>query len=898
MLLTLGYLSYFANQTCLMWANENWTRRWDGSEDQVLLTQDYHPADEPALLAEFARHFADPRYIRIAGRPVLMIYRPRLIPDTAATLARWRARFRSLCDEDPVFIMAQSFGDTDPRPFGLDAAVEFPPHKITERLHLINDALDVLDPAFTAEVFSYGDLALESVQEPPSPFPLIKTACPSWDNDPRRQGAGLVMHGSTPAAYQVWLTELIHLARTRPVLGESLVCINAWNEWAEGATLEPDVHFGAAYLNATGRAVAGLAPPGARTRLLLVGHDAFPSGAQTLLLHIGRVLRRVHGVDVTFLLLAGGGMEAAYKAVAPLQIAADLSQLAELAADARAAGCIAALVNTAAAASACAVLHRQGIATTLLVHEMPRLIREKGLQSGLREGVAHARHVVFSSPFVRDHCHELVALDPAKTEILPQGLYAPAKPEPSALAAIRTELRVPATGLLAVGMGYADLRKGFDLFLQVWRAAQDGALPVHFAWAGEMDPTMGHYLAAEIAAAEATGRFRYLGQRRDAAALLAAADVFLLTSREDPLPSVALEAMSAGTQVVAFEETGGIAAVLAQLGGGTCVRLGDTAAMAKAMRAAALAKPARAARLARDATAMFDFPRYVARLLALAAPALPSISVVVPSYNYAQYLPGRLASIFAQTTPVHEVIVLDDASTDDSVAVTQATATAWHRDIAIETRARNSGSVFAQWRRAAERATGEWLWIAEADDLCDPLMLSRLTHAIGRARNPVLAFCDSRAIDAAGDTVYPDYKAYYAQTAPGTLSTDAIFEGPAFLRTHLTERNLILNASGVLWRRSALLAALQRCQLDLKRLRLAGDWRLYAEILAEDGAQIAYVAAPLNQHRRHPKSVTSRLPQKFHQDEIAQLRATVSRLTGGSATPRPRRLRRSTVRDL
>ena len=68
---------------CLMWANENWTRRWDGSEDAVLMSQDYRDADEPALLAEFARCFADDRYIRLLGRPLLMIYRARLIPDTA-----------------------------------------------------------------------------------------------------------------------------------------------------------------------------------------------------------------------------------------------------------------------------------------------------------------------------------------------------------------------------------------------------------------------------------------------------------------------------------------------------------------------------------------------------------------------------------------------------------------------------------------------------------------------------------------------------------------------------------------------------------------------------------------------------------------------------------------------
>src|SRR5262245_21871127 len=79
---------------CLMWANENWTRRWDGSEDQVLISQDYRPADDPALIDTFARHFRDPRYIRVEGRPLLMVYRAGIIPDTRATITRWRKLFR------------------------------------------------------------------------------------------------------------------------------------------------------------------------------------------------------------------------------------------------------------------------------------------------------------------------------------------------------------------------------------------------------------------------------------------------------------------------------------------------------------------------------------------------------------------------------------------------------------------------------------------------------------------------------------------------------------------------------------------------------------------------------------------------------------------------------------
>ena len=380
---------------CLMWANENWTRRWDGSDDQVLISQDYRAADEPALLAEFARHFADPRYIRLGGRPVLMIYRARLIPDTAATIARWRRRLRALCGEDPVFVMAQSFGDTDPRPSGLDAAVEFPPHKLTSAVPLVNAGLQVLDPAFDAEVYDYAAIAAASAAEPAPDFPLIKAAAPGWDNDPRRQGSGTVLHGATPARYQAWLEDLIRFANRHKVQGEAVVCINAWNEWAEGAYLEPDVHWGGAFLNATSRAVAGLPAPGARTRILLIGHDALAHGSQMLLLQIGAALKATHGVDIAFLLLGGGALEADYRRLAPVTLAAGAAQLDELVRSARQAGCSAAIVNSAASAGAIAALEQHGIPAVLLVHELPRLLQEKGLVETLRSGVQAASAVVF-----------------------------------------------------------------------------------------------------------------------------------------------------------------------------------------------------------------------------------------------------------------------------------------------------------------------------------------------------------------------------------------------------------------------------------------------------------------------------------------------------------------------
>ncbi|MGI4950589.1 MAG: glycoside hydrolase family 99-like domain-containing protein [Janthinobacterium lividum] len=849
---------------CLMWANENWTRRWDGSEHEVLMSQDYRIEDELGLVAEFLRHFADPRYIRLEGRPVLMVYRVGLIP--AGAVARWRRLFAE-AGEEPVFVMAQSFDDRDPRRFGMDAAVEFPPHKLTNQLEALNPALMMLDHAATARVYAYDDVAAASDLSP-TPYPLIRTALPGWDNDARRQGHGMTLHGATPAAYQAWLDRLIGAAQQQPVVGEAIVCINAWNEWGEGAYLEPDVHFGSAFLNATARAVSGVSQVRRRRRMLLVGHDAFPAGAQLLLLHLGQVLRDARGFEVSFLLLGGGALLPQYQQVAPtilLQGAYDLARQVEILGMQ---GFDVAIVNTSAAAGLLPVLSAGGIACTLLVHELPRLLQQRGLVEPVREAVAAARDVVFGAVHVRDRLAELVRLDLAHTAVLPQGIYRPVQPGG---AARRAQLGLPKGVTLAVGMGYADLRKGFDLFLQAWRQAQHALPGTHFLWVGDIDPGLHAHLGAEMAAATAAGTFHHFPFTPDGGDWLAAADVLLLTSREDPLPTVVLEAMSVGVPTIAFEDSGGIPDLLRDCTAGVSVPLGDVPAMVAAMPPLlARFRGVIRTRLANRARRLFDFDDYAGRLVALACPRLPEVSVVVPSYNYGRFLPERLASIFAQTCPVREIIVLDDASSDDSVAVARRVAQEAGRRIRLVTAARNSGSVFAQWHRAARMAQGEWLWIAEADDLSEPDFLTALCRAVHTAPDAVMAFSDSRAIDAEGTRLWPDHQAYYARSGARLLAADGVFDAAEVLRTCLAERNLILNVSGVLFRRAALLAALDRCAPELATFEMAGDWRLYAELL-HGGGRVAYVAEPLNVHRRHGASVTHRMPVERHLHEVERM---------------------------
>jgi hypothetical protein len=284
--------------------------------------------------------------------------------------------------------------------------------------------------------------------------------------------------------------------------------------------------------------------------------------------------------------------------------------------------------------------------------------------------------------------------------------------------------------------------------------------------------------------------------------------------------------------------------------------------------------------------ARFAFADYAAGLLALAQPRRPAVSVAVLTYNYARYLPERLGSVFAQTQLVAGVTVLDDASTDESVAVAERVAAEWEREIELVVNAANSGSVFAQWRRAAERASGEFLWIAEADDRAEPAFLARLLRLLQAEPEMDLAFCDSAAVDGEGAPIWPSYKEYYATLEPGALTHTEVFAAGDFVTRFLAVKNVILNVSAVLWRRRALWAALEACAAELGELRLAGDWRLYLQVLARPGACIGYEAEPLNVHRRHARSVTESLAARRHLDEIARCQGIAA---AAFALPPPRR---------
>ena len=228
----------------------------------------------------------------------------------------------------------------------------------------------------------------------------------------------------------------------------------------------------------------------------------------------------------------------------------------------------------------------------------------------------------------------------------------------------------------------------------------------------------------------------------------------------------------------------------------------------------------------------------------------PRVSIIVPSYNHAQYLPARMDSCLGQTFTDFELLFLDDASTDDSLQVVQA----WAEDprVSIHPNEQNTGNPFIQWNRGIGMARGEYLWIAESDDFADPDFLQNLVARLDAHPNAVLASCRSCLTDSAGHD-QGVYNAYQWFDDPARWQQDYDNDGRDELRRYLSFQNTLPNASALLIRRSALGDKLRAPET----MRMAGDWWLWAALLLR--GDLVHVAKPMNHFRQpHEQSQRSR----------------------------------------
>ena len=245
---------------CLCWANENWTRIWDGGAQQILLEQNCSAEDDLAHIRALIPAFADARYIRIDGRPVFLVYRTELLPEPARTAEIWRREVSAVGLGDLYLVRVENFvSGVDPKKIGFDAAVEFAPNgvnvgkvKFRGPIHRFLATLGLLPRIYIdGKVINYRALMLAMLAKADPRFKRFRCVTPKWDNTARRQSGAHIYVGSTPQLYGAWLAEIATQTVENFSLEERFIFINAWNEWAEGCHLEPDLNWGRQYLEAT-----------------------------------------------------------------------------------------------------------------------------------------------------------------------------------------------------------------------------------------------------------------------------------------------------------------------------------------------------------------------------------------------------------------------------------------------------------------------------------------------------------------------------------------------------------------------------------------------------------------------------------------------------------------------
>jgi len=257
----------------------------------------------------------------------------------------------------------------------------------------------------------------------------------------------------------------------------------------------------------------------------------------------------------------------------------------------------------------------------------------------------------------------------------------------------------------------------------------------------------------------------------------------------------------------------------------------------------------------------FGYEQYMKKLLALLSgrkpymplveienQQLPSVSVIIPNYNYAEYLDLRLRTVLNQSVRPTQIIILDDASTDESMDIIQSVEGMDGVDVRVITNDVNSGSVFSQWKKGLQVVTGDLVWIAETDDYCDQNFIESLIPEFDDPE-AVIAFTNSIMVDRYGGSYGATYTNYYKEHFGSYFDSDFRADGTSFIRDVLLKRNAIMNASSVLFRATAATDA----QIYLENFKVSGDWLFWINICLK--GKICYQTKARNYHRRHEKSV-------------------------------------------
>ncbi|MFS0490492.1 glycoside hydrolase family 99-like domain-containing protein [Leadbetterella byssophila] len=239
----------------LAWANENWSRRWDGKDKEVLIEQKYSLEDHRQHATYLCQKvFSDPRYIKIGGKPFFLFYNTHIIPELPEAVKIWREVARENGFDDLYLggIITSSEFEVNAQEVGLDLVIDWQPDWSHLKIipGLIQRIKNKLGWGQTYRKIDYAEVVQRMKSKPSFTQKHFKALVPGWDNSARRKNDAFIMHDATPELYEDWLD---HTCKTTTIYSEeeNFLFINAWNEWAEGNHLEPDKKWGRAFLETT-----------------------------------------------------------------------------------------------------------------------------------------------------------------------------------------------------------------------------------------------------------------------------------------------------------------------------------------------------------------------------------------------------------------------------------------------------------------------------------------------------------------------------------------------------------------------------------------------------------------------------------------------------------------------
>jgi lipopolysaccharide biosynthesis protein len=248
------------------WANENWTRRWDGDDNDILLKQEYSRSDALEFIQYLIPFFRDSRYIKVDDRPVIFVYRTISTANWGDYLKIWEEECELAGLRRPYVIATLTRGAQSAYEVGMDASVERVLHDWTDgNVKPLNEKLSFFED-FEGSVLNYSDVASYYqkrvvARKEDTGEPIFRSIVPNWDNTARYGKSAYVLHDSSPMIFQNWLEEIVSadFVANNSDVDDRFILVNAWNEWAEGAHLEPDTKYGYSYLNCIGRVLSGVA---------------------------------------------------------------------------------------------------------------------------------------------------------------------------------------------------------------------------------------------------------------------------------------------------------------------------------------------------------------------------------------------------------------------------------------------------------------------------------------------------------------------------------------------------------------------------------------------------------------------------------------------------------------